>query len=65
MVKDLNQVNPSIKIENYDGFMPKNRDGSAFPSACHLQPFATICNQKHSAWVKIDILTVLPPIFRI
>jgi hypothetical protein len=38
IVRDLNQVNPSIKIENCDGFMPQDRDGSAFPSSCHLQP---------------------------
>jgi hypothetical protein len=38
IVRDLNQVNSSIKIENFDGFMPQDRDGSAFPSSCHLQP---------------------------
>jgi hypothetical protein len=34
----------------WDGFLPQDRDGPAFPSSCHLQPFATICNQSCLAW---------------
>jgi len=43
LVEDLNQYNPSSA--STDGFLPKDREGAAFPSSCRVQPCAT-----QSAW---------------
>jgi hypothetical protein len=63
LVWDLNQVNPSIKIENCDGFMPQDRDGSAFPSSCHLQPICNHLQPELTGMVKNHIFSGFTPIF--
>jgi len=66
VVRDMNQGNPST-IFAMDLWLKTGTDlHFLLHAVCNrLQPFATICNQKHSGWLKIDILAVLPPFFRI
>ena len=63
LVRVMNQGNPSTQ----SGTDLSLRTGlrAAFPSSCHLQSFATICNQSCLAWWKITFLAVLPPFLRI
>jgi hypothetical protein len=63
LVWDLNQVNPSIKIENCDGFMSQDRDGSAIPSSCHLQPICNHLQPGLSGMVKNRHFDRFSPIF--
>jgi hypothetical protein len=63
IVRDLNQVNPSIKIENCDGFMPQDRGGPAFPSSCHLQPICNHLQPELSGMVKNRFFKGLTPTF--
>jgi hypothetical protein len=44
IVRDLNQVNPSIKIENCDGFCLRTGADLHFLLHAICNPFATVCN---------------------
>ena len=65
-IKDMNQYNPSYA--STDAFLPKDREGAAFPSSCRVQPCATPVDGMENKYyldtstpIYGDVEDVIPP----